>query len=315
MKSDAGLSGEASEAVLATAVAAALWGTSFPAVSLGLEGGIDPTTFVLLRFAIAAPIMLIVAFALGRDIMGVFRTRAAWVLGLLNTVGFLCQFIGQQYTGASVAALLVNLSVVLAAAGGAVFLKERLGRVKVLGVSLAFAGTALIATGGDPGTITGGELLGDVLFLVSAASWAAYIVYAKKKTEESRLDPLTLAACIVGATVVFVLPVALLVGLKAPGQVSLEAIGYTAVFNTAIPFVLYQQGLRYLTAASSAILLMLEIVVALFVSAAFFGETMGAVAWVGAAVVLASVLLVSGVEVDTKNLSVGETSAKRVQAP
>ena len=159
--------GEANKAVLATAVAAALWGTSFPAVSLGLEGGIDPTSFVLLRFAIAAPIMMIVAFALGRDVMGVFRTRAAWVLGVLNTVGFLCQFIGQQYTAASVAALLVNLSVVLAAAGGAVFLKERLGRVKVLGVSLAFSGTVLIATGGDLGTITGGELLGDVLYLIS----------------------------------------------------------------------------------------------------------------------------------------------------
>lgn len=306
---------EANRAVFATAAAAALWGTSFPVVSFGLGGGIDPITFVFLRFAVAAPMMLIAALVLGRDVIGMLRTKAAWVLGLLNTVGFLCQFVGQQYTGASVAALLVNLSVVLAAAGGAVFLKERLGKVKVLGVVSAFAGTALIVTGGDPGSIAGGELLGDFLYLIAAVSWAAYILYAKKETQEMSLDPLTLAACIVATTVLFALPMALLSGARVPGLVSLEAIAYTAIFNTAIPFVLYQQGLRYLTAASSAILLMLEIVVALLVSAAFLGESMGVLGWLGAVVVLGSVLLVSGAELDTKNLSVRDTNVEGVQAP
>ncbi len=295
---------EALVALGQTSVTAALWGTSFPVISVALKGGLAPGIFVFLRFAVAAPIMLGVALTLGKDVRPLLRSRAVWAVGFFNAVGFLCQFVGQQYTDASVAALLVNLSVVFAALGGTYFLGERLGALKGAGVVLAFAGTVLIATNGDLSAVARGRLLGDALYLIAAVSWAGYIVYAKKKTDELRWDPTAVAAAIVTLTAVMVLPAAVVGGVTSNISVaSWEAIAYTAVLNTAIPFFLYQAGLRYLTATASAVVLMLEIVVAVLISVAFLGETLALLSWVGAVAVLLSILLVSGLEVSRNRVT------------
>lgn len=305
---------EAGIALAETALAAALWGTSFPVISLGIKGGLDPRTFVFLRFAVAAPVMLSLAWALGREVMPLLRNRAIWVVGLFNAVGFVCQFVGQQYTGASVAALLVNMSVVLAAIGAVAFLGERLGGFKIVGIFLAVAGTFLITTNGNLGVVAGGQGLGDALYLIAAVSWAGYILYSKKKMDEQKWDPLVAAACIVAVTAILVVPPALTAGIGQPlSSESLWAVAFTAVFNTVIPFALYQQGLKYLAASSSAVILILEILVAVLISVIFLGETFTAFAWIGALALLGSIFLVSGVEIRGKSLSVRVTDASRVK--
>jgi len=289
---------DAAVALGQTSLTAVLWGTSFPVISVALKEGLDPSVFVFLRFAVAAPLMLASALATKRDVMALMRSRAVWIVALLDAAGFLCQYVGQEYTPASVAALLVNLSVVMAAVGAAVFLKERLGASKVAGVVLALAGTVLIATNGDIASVGGGELFGDALYLGAAVAWAGYIVYAKKKTDETGWDSYAAATCIVTLTALLVLPAALVSGRPFPvSAAAWEAIAYTAAFNTAIPFALYQAALKHLTAATSAIVLMLEIVVAVIISVAFLGESFTAFSLLGAVGVLGSILLVSGVEV------------------
>ena len=288
---------EVAVAVGQTAVTAALWGTSFPVISVALKAGLDPSMFAFLRFAVAGPLMLVATLTRRREVKALFRSRAIWIVAFLDAVGFLCQYVGQQYTPASVAALLVNLSVVLAAVGAALFLGERLGPYKVAGVVFAFAGTALIATNGDLASLAQGELLGDALYLLAALAWAAYIVYAKKETDETDWDPFAASACIVSLTAVMLAPAALLSGGRVPASSQAwEAILYTAVFNTAIPFALYQAGLKRLSASTSAVILMLEVVVAVVISVALLGETFTVFSAVGALAVMASIFLVSGVE-------------------
>ncbi len=229
--------------------------------------------------------------------MPLLRKKAVWAIGFANALAFLCQFVGQKYTSASVAALLVNLSVVMAAAGGALFLGERISGVKGAGVALAVVGTLLVTTNGSLQGLEAGQLLGDVLYLVAAVAWGGYIVYAKKETNEQSWDPFSLAVCVVAVTAVFVFPVALITGGGVPmGAVPVFAIAYTAVFNTAIPYILYQQGLKHLTASTSAIVLTLEIVVALAISAVFLGESLSGFAWAGALLILGSIVMVSRAE-------------------
>ena len=50
---------------------------------------------------------------------------------------------------------MVNLSVVAAGIGGALFLNERFGTLKVLGILLAVAGTVLITTNGSMSSLAG----------------------------------------------------------------------------------------------------------------------------------------------------------------
>jgi drug/metabolite transporter (DMT)-like permease len=294
-----------------TTLAAVLWGTSFPIVSLGIKSGLDPELFVLLRFATAAPMMIVAAKLFGKTLMSTLRLKPVWVLALLNAVGFLSQFIGQSMTDASVAALLVNLSVLVTAVGSVVVLKEKFGRLKSVGVVLALVGIILLTTKGDLALVTRGQLTGDVLYLLAAFVWGWYMIYNKQRTDKERWDPIAVSACIVLLTALFLSPLILLTanGARIPlSGASWAVILYTAIFNTAVPFTLYQRGLRFLTATSSAIVLMLEIVTAVVISTLFLQEMMNVFSLLGAISVLLSIFLVSGVEVRGKNLSVPKMS-------
>ncbi|QQG49409.1 MAG: DMT family transporter [archaeon] len=304
------------KALAQTALAGALWGTSFPVVAFGIGEGLDPLSFVFFRFAAAAPLMVAASALLGKRVWPLLRSRGVWVVGGLNAVGFFCQFVGQAHTSASLAALLVNLSVVLAAGGGVLFLGERLGVAKAAGVALAFGGAFLLTTEGDPGSVGGGELVGVALYLVAAVSWAGYIVYSKRETDRLGWDPVAVSACIVLVTALLALPLALAGGLRWPsGTEALAVVAYTSVFNTALPFVLYQSGLKRLPAGTSAVVLAVEIVVAVAISVAFLGESLGTAGAVGAVAVLVSILLVSRDQLGSKSLSVRETDAVGVREP
>ncbi len=297
-------------ALAETAATGVLWGTSFPIITYGISVGIDPKVFAFLRFAIAAPMMVLLARLLAKPLLAGLRSKSVWILGLLNAIGFLCQFLGQAYTEASVAALLVNLSVLIAAIGGAALLGERFTKVKAAGTMLAIVGIFLLTTKGDISLLSRGQLTGDLLYLVSATSWGAYIIYNKLKTDETKWDPLGVSAAIILLTAIFVSPVILTVGLRQVfvSGTAWSVIIYTALFNTAIPFVLYQRGLRFLSATASSILLVLEIVTAVTISVLYLGKLLNLSSVIGTISILSSIFLVSGVEVTRKSLSVGTNS-------
>ncbi len=297
---------ERTTALAETSATGLLWGTSFPVIEFGISSGLDPRVFAFLRFAIAAPVMIAFARVQGKPLSAGLRMKPVWILGFLNAVAFLCQFLGQAYTKASVAALLVNLSVLIAAIGSAALLGEKFTGSKVVGTVLAVGGIFLLTTRGDFGVITGSQLMGDLFYFVSASSWGVYILYDKRKTDESRWDPLGVASLTILSTALFVSPVMLTVG---PADLLLtvrewEVILYTALLNTAIPFFLYQRGLRYLTATASSMLLMLEIVTAMGISILLLGELLDLASLIGAASILSSIFLVSRVGGSGESLSI-----------
>ena len=276
-----------------TAVTAVLWGTSFPIIAVGLATGIDPVTFAFLRFGLAAPLFLALATVAKRKVGPLLRDKAVWLIAAFNAVGFLSQFEGQSYTDPSSAALLVNLATVFTAVASAAVLKERFGKLKALGVALAMVGTVLITTKGNLSMVTGGEALGDSFFLLAALTWTGYMIYDKKMTDERQWDPLAVSAAIMILTAVLLVPSLPLARGYSAGPLALGIALYMAAFNTVIPWVLYQRGLRTLTATASAVVLMLEIVTALVISVALLGQAMDAVSGAGAASILVSIYLVS----------------------
>jgi len=307
------LARERALALAETTATGVLWGTSFPVIGYGISLGIDPRVFAFLRFATAAPVMVLFARIWARPLFVSLRLKPVWILGLLNSVGFLCQFLGQAYTQASVAALLINLSVLIAAVGSAALLGERFTKVKAAGTLLAVAGILLLTTKGDASSLNGGQLTGDILYLVSAALWGGYIIYNKRKTDETKWDPFGVTTAIVLLTAIFISPVMLTVNL---GQVQLggaawSLILYTALVNTAIPFVLYQMGLRFLSATASSILLMLEIVTAVLISAILLGEVLTPLSLIGAGSIVASIFLVSSKEASARNLFSNNSSSSK----
>ncbi|HKO58983.1 MAG TPA: DMT family transporter, partial [Thermoanaerobaculia bacterium] len=131
-------------ALLTTVV---LWAAAFPAIRAGLAA-YSFGHLVLLRFAMASVLLLVVWFLRGRPLPARRDLPPIIILGLLAmTVYPLALSYGEQTVDAGTASILVNLSPIFTAILAALFLGERLPPLGWTGIAVAFAGAAMVAGG------------------------------------------------------------------------------------------------------------------------------------------------------------------------
>jgi len=279
-------------AVGATILAAVLWGTSFNVNDVGLHS-VGPASFSFLRFALAGAVMLVVAAALGRLSFAPVRRPWFWALAAANAIGFLLQYEGQTLTTPARTALFVNSSAFLVALLERVFFHQRLGPRRILALLAGLAGASLLVVGADPTRLAGGQLVGDLLALSSGLAWAIYFVMNRKALGEH--DPLTVTAWTFALSAVVLLPLVWLdpAPLHVTSAQGVLAIVYAGLVTTALAYGLWSFGLRTLRASVSAVILLVEILVASIVSFAIGRESFGWVELAGAALLVAAVVTMS----------------------
>ncbi len=281
------------KAVLMTILAGFLWGTSFPAIKIGLQY-MDPYTFVFLRFLTASLTMLLILVISGKASFNFNKKRLVIFLGVVNGVAYMLEYVGMASTTASKSSLFINLSAVWVALLCPLLLRERLGGKKAVGVGVSMAGVVLMTTNLNVASLTQGAIIGDVLVVGAGIAWAIFMVYNKPLANSSKslVLPMTLL-------LVFTLLPLLPTGLLSAGSFAslpLEAwlaILYTAVLCWVLPYYLWLKGLQHLSPVTSAIVLLTEIVVAVTISTLFLGEVFTAISGVGAVLIVIAILLVS----------------------
>lgn len=282
--------------IVATVVAGLLWGSSFVVVKHGLRS-IDPYWFVFLRFATAAVIAVTYAALTGRigTVRRLLRDPLVIWLGVTNGVGFALQFRGQAMTTAGKAALFVNSSTILVAIASRFVFRERFTPAKVAAIVVGMLGVFLVTTGGALRVAAGPELAGDLLIITAAVIWTAFILLDKRIVESGDVDVRALTAAMVTMTALTALPLALVMGRGGLPAFDgrLWVVGYTALFCTVLPFLLWTWGLKSITATTSCVILLIEIVFALALVGLVFGERLTAGAAVGAALIMGAVFLIS----------------------
>ncbi len=281
------------KAVLLTIVAGFLWGTSFPAIKVGLKY-IDAFTFVFLRFLIAALVMVGLLLVKQGFKFNFTQKRLILFVGVVNGVAYLMEYVGMVFTTASKSSLLINLSAVWVALLCPIVLKERLGAKKTLGITVSLLGVFLTTTNLNFAELSGGSIGGDLLVVGAGIAWAFFMVYNKPIAQSGKklLAPMTL---LLMCTLLPLLPIA---PFAAEATVSLPleawlAILYTAVLCWVVPYYLWLKGLKHLSPVTSAIVLLTEIVVAVTISTVFLGEAFTAISGIGAVLIVIAILLVS----------------------
>ena len=280
------------KAVFLTVLSGVLWGSSFPAIKIGLRY-IDPYMFVFLRFFSAAIIMFIILlFTRKLDIK--FANKRIWGLGILNGVSYLLQNVGISFTAASKSSLLVNLTAVWVAIISWFLLKERFGKKKLLGIILSIIGVFLITTNLNFSELTQGMLLGDILVLSSGVGWSFFIVYNKKYIDDAE-NSFQFMAWVLFITVIPLIPFIPLsssVSLNLPIE-AWFAIAYTAIFCWIVPYSLWLKGLKHISSVTSTVVLLTEVVVAIIISYFMLDEVFTLISSAGALLILFAIVLVS----------------------
>ncbi len=279
-------------AILYTILAGVLWGSSFPVIKIGLRY-VDSYMFVFLRFATASAIMIIILLGT-RKLNLRFAKRSIWILGILNGISYLLQYVGMASTTASKSSLIVNLSAVWVALLSWPILKERLGSKKTLGIVLSIAGVFVVTTNLNFLELAGGSLLGDITVLLSGIGWSFFMVLNKRFINDTQ-DSFQTTAWVLFITVLPLIPFVLLSGnrsLNLPAE-AWVAIAYTAIFCWIVPYYLWLKALQYISPVTSTIVLLTEVVVAVIISYTILGEGFTLISSIGALLILSAIVLVS----------------------
>jgi drug/metabolite transporter (DMT)-like permease len=178
--------------------------------------------------------------------------RAAWpgILGsgvLWFGVYMVALNWGEREVDAGTAAMVVNIGPVLIALLAGWLLKERFSRQVLVGIGVSFAGAVVVGV-----SISGGghaSVLGVVLCVVAAASYAVGVTCQKPALRRASAVQVTTFGCLVGTLAC--LPFAgQLVGElgDAPLPATLNVL-YLGVFPTALAFLTWAYALARTTAA------------------------------------------------------------------
>ena len=283
-----------SKAVFYTLLAGALWGTSFPIIKIGLET-IDPFTFVFWRFLVSAITLTVVMLALKKLEFKIPNKRLLIFLGIANAAGYLLQYASMNYTTAAKAALFINLSAIWVALLSPKLLGETFSHKKIIGVIAGMMGIVFVSTNLDFSTLAQGQIVADLMLIVSGFTWAVFMVYNKKLVMNSTSATFQSMTWVLLATFVFIAPFVLLAG---PGFFQLSgwawlAIVWTAIVCWVLPYYLWLESLKHLSASVSTVLLLSEIVVAVILSIVVLKEPITVFSTIGAFFIVIATALVS----------------------
>lgn len=279
------------------AVLTLIWGTTWAAIRVALEG-IPPLTGVAVRFAFAGAVLLIVARArglvLGRDPI----ERRLWV------VNAVCTFAGsygivywaEQWVPSGLAAVLfATMPIWVVLLGWLLLPGERVGPGRLAAVLIGFAGVAVIFSE-DFGRLGGVEVRRAAAILLAAPLVSALGAVCLRRWGKG-ISPISLGAVpmlmtgaglgLVAAVVERGRPV---VWSPAPWLATL----YLALFGSALTFSLYFWLLARQSALFSSLISYTVPVVAVGVGWLAFREPVTPRLALGGALVLAGVALIVG---------------------
>jgi drug/metabolite transporter (DMT)-like permease len=273
-------------------VLAALWGASFLFMRVGAPE-LGPVPLIALRVGIAAAVLAPFAFA--RGARGHLRGRAGpvFLVGLLNSALPFCLIAYATLSLTSGMAAILNATSPLAGAVVArLWLGDRLGPVRALGLALGVAGVVVLVWG-RASLAPGGAGLAIAASLAATLSYGVAASYTK--VYGAGVDALSLAAGSQLAAAVLLAPAAL--ALWPAHAISGRAwlsVALLAVFCTAIAYVLYFRLIAHVGPARAITVTFLVPPFAVLWGAVILGETLSPRMIAGAAVVLAGTALATG---------------------
>jgi DME family drug/metabolite transporter len=291
--------------ISAILLASLMWGTTGTAASF--IPGIPPVTIGAAAMGIGGVILGLTAV---RGVRRVLRSPGAALLVIIGAVALasytLVFYVGMAWAG-------VALGNVLALGSAPLFAgllewiidRRRVSRRWVVATGIAIVGGVLLVLGRDHGadrTVHDPTLVaaGIAVALVAGLSYAGYTFVAERLiSEKSTSNPggndhrAVISAIQVVAAAPLLIILVFTAGPVVAQPLSWGILLYLAIFPTAIGHSLLAFSLGRMRASTSTVFSLFEPVVAVLLAATIVGEAITPVGWVGLAVVVAGLALLS----------------------
>jgi len=257
-----------SRAVLGASISLVIliWAINFIAAKVGLRS-LPAMTLASFRVVLAGAVMLpfyrfcsrFLAFA-GAVENGWrrFTARDLWTFLYMGFFGVVmnqvCFTVGLRYTSVSHAAVIVGMGPIYTLVLAVLFKLEEATWRKAVGMTIAFAGIAVLASENGISAHSP-SVLGDAITMTGSIGFAMYVVLGKRLG--ARYDALTMTAFSHYGGALIVLPVAIYRAFtfgsaehwRAIPWAGWGAMFYMAMFSSAVAYAFYFWLLRYLEAS------------------------------------------------------------------
>ncbi|TRZ71805.1 MAG: DMT family transporter [Streptomycetaceae bacterium] len=259
------------------------WGLAFVVMKDAIERQ-SVNNFLFTRFVLAIVVMVLirprVIKLFTKDL--VLRALAA---GVFLGFGYIFQTLGLARTGAAITGFVTGLYIVLTPLLASIILRQRVSRFTWTCVAIATIGLGLLSIHG----LTIG--LGEFLTFISAIFYALHIIALSKWSSGRDAYAMTVIQLSMCA---FISGLASIPGgYSPPPDFGVWAVViFTAVFATAIAFIVQTWSQAHMSATKVAVILTMEVVFAAFFAIIFGGESLTLQSSIGGVMVVTAMYLI-----------------------
>lgn len=245
-----------------------------------------PAPIVVLRFAIAAAILLPIVAMRGRLPQLRRHPREMLIVALpFTALPFLLLTWSALHIGAGLLAVLNATAPMFAGIVAHFFYGDRLGRSRALGLAIGLAGVALLVSGGNLSlkTASGALALAAVMFV--AVTWSLGANYTRRHLGD--IDPMVTTAGSLALAALALAPLAWATWpAQAPSARAWAEVGFLGVASSGLGMLMYFRLLARIGAVRAMSVTFLSPVVAMVSGAVYLGEAITPAMVGGTAVVL-----------------------------
>ncbi len=271
-------------AAIALVSVAISWGAAFVLMKDAIEN--QPFfDFLAIRFTIAVAVMIAVRPATIKKFDGPM-IKHGLLLGVMLGLGYVTQTIGLEMTTAAITGFITGLYVVLTPLLGWLFFKKKIGTKLILGVVLATVALGLISINGL--SIEAGQLW----VVLSAFLFAAHIVGLSIWSPGKDVYALTVMQLATVGAISWIGSFTDGSYQSPPDALGWFAVLFTAVFSTAVAFLVQTWAQSLMDASRVAILLTSEVIWAALIAVIVGQEVLGFKTIIGGAIMIAAMLIV-----------------------
>ena len=262
----------------------AAWGFSFIVMKDAIQRQ-SVNNFLFTRFTLAVIVMILIRpqtiKLFNKDLL-----QRGGLAGIFLGLGYIAQTLGLERTGAAITGFITGLYVVLTPLIASFVLKEKITKFTWLCIGVATFGLGLLSIRGFSVGI------GEMFVLASAVLFAAHIIALSKWSSGRDVYAMTviqLSMCAVLAGIASAIE-----GYSLPPDDGVWGVViFTAVFATAIAFIVQTWSQAHMSATKVAVILTMEVVFAALFAIVIGGERLTVqTAFGGILVVVAMYLIV-----------------------
>jgi drug/metabolite transporter (DMT)-like permease len=262
---------------------AAAWGFAFVVMKDAIQRQ-SVNNFLFTRFALAAVVMLLIRPQTIKHFNKDLLQRGS-LAGVFLGLGYIFQTLGLERTGAAITGFITGLYVVLTPVLAWLVLKEKITRFVWLCIMVATVGLGLLSVRGFSVGI------GEMLVLASAFFFAAHIIALSKWSSGRDVYAMTVVQLTMCGLLAGIASIPR--GYSAPPDSGVWAVViFTAVFATAIAFIIQTWSQAHMSATKVAVILTMEVVFAAVFAIFFGGEKLTLQSALGGVLVVIAMYLI-----------------------